>query len=105
MSASNSPIYIFNSSRFLTEKKFSKHGRRQCLGEEILDPAWRAIQQEACRSKMGDQNARRCDQVMVVTEAREGFVSVVPEVEGSGSSGRSRWFARGMASRREFAAP
>ena len=51
------------------KKKFSKHGRRQCLGEEILDPAWRATQQEACGSKMGDQNPRGCDQVIVVIEA------------------------------------
>ena len=71
----------------------------------MIDPAWRAIQQEACGSKMGDQNARRCDQVIVVTDAREGFVSVVAVVGDSGSSGRSRWFARGMTSRREFAAP
>jgi len=52
MFASDSPMYIFDSPRSLTENKFSEHGRCQCLGEEILDPAWRATQQEACGSKM-----------------------------------------------------
>jgi len=38
---------------------------------------------------MGDQNAHRRNQVIVDTETREGFVSVVPVVEDSGSSGSS----------------
>jgi len=38
---------------------------------------------------MGDQNARGCDQVIVVTDAREGFVSVFAVVEDSSSSGSS----------------
>ena len=58
MFASNSPMYIFNSSGFLPEKKFRGHGRCQCLGEENLDPAWRAIQQDACRSKMHDGRSK-----------------------------------------------